>query len=302
MKILLTADEAAGLRVLRLLINSSHEIAAVITPEKNSAIRNTASRSSVPVMEPSNLNRPSFADQVRESSIDVLLNVHLLYIIHPEIIGAVRTGAFNLHPGPLPHYAGLHTPGWAIYNREKEYGVTLHWLDEGIDTGKIAYKAPVSVQPDETGFSLSVKCATKGIKLISRLLNDLSSDPSAIPRIPQDLSCRTYFKNNERPQKGYVNWSKPSAEIDAFIRAFNYSPFKSPWGLPKTTRNGSEIAISSTNLTYDPCDKKPGTVELNGKDIARVATRDYWLTLKPCNAEGKPVPVHSVLKNGDILR
>ena len=58
-----------------------------------------------------------------------------------DVLEAPRIGSFNLHPGPLPEYAGLNAPSWAIYHGEQEHRVTLHWLDAGIDTGPIAYGA-----------------------------------------------------------------------------------------------------------------------------------------------------------------
>ncbi|MEX0721113.1 MAG: formyltransferase family protein [Balneolaceae bacterium] len=301
MNILLTADEAAGLHTFRMLNNSNHHIAAVITSENNFAIRKLATQLSIPVMEPSNLIDPAFANWIQTKKIDVLLNVHLLYIIHPHIIGAVTMGAFNLHPGPLPKYAGLNTPSWAIYNREEEYGVTLHWLEEGIDTGHIAYKAPVPLKKDETGLSLSTKCATTGMKLISKLLKDLSSGITAVPRIPQDTTGRKFFKRKEVPQEGVIKWTQTSTKIDAFVRACNYAPFKSPWGYPKTSYKKSNVEISSVTLTEEACTTKPGTVKITHNEFVRVATADYWLSIKTCGIDGKQVPAHTVFKEGDVL-
>ena len=67
------------------------------------------------------------------------MNVHSLFLIHPWS-SAPTIGSFNLHPGPLPEYAGLNVPSWAIYEGEKRsHGVTVHWMDEGVDTGPIAW-------------------------------------------------------------------------------------------------------------------------------------------------------------------
>jgi len=59
----------------------------------------------------------------------------------PEaVLGVPARGAWNLHPGPLPRYAGLNAPSWAIYRGEQRHGVTVHRMDRGIDTGDIAYQ------------------------------------------------------------------------------------------------------------------------------------------------------------------
>ena len=74
---------------------------------------------------------------MREQGVDLLLNVHSLYLIaRRTVVAAPRIGSFNLHPGPLPEYAGLNTPSWAIYNGEREHGVTVHWMEPGVDTGR----------------------------------------------------------------------------------------------------------------------------------------------------------------------
>src|SRR5690554_3507583 len=109
MNILLTADEAAGLQTLRLLLKSRHHIRGVVTSRANRAIRKLAEENHLSLPDPSLLCNPSFAGWLRRENVDVLLNVHLLRIIHPDVITALRVGAFNLHPGPLPAYAGLNT-------------------------------------------------------------------------------------------------------------------------------------------------------------------------------------------------
>ncbi|MEX0608706.1 MAG: formyltransferase family protein [Balneolaceae bacterium] len=301
MNILLTADEAAGAHAFRLLNDSHHEVKAVITPEENFTIRSLATRTKTPVLNPSKLTDPNFATWIRQNNIDVLLNVHLLYIIHPAVIEAVSAGAFNLHPGPLPTYAGLNTPSWAIYNGEKEYGVTLHWLEKGIDTGHIAYRESVLLNQQETGLTLSTKCAHSGMNLISKLLKNLSEDCAAIPRIPQNITGRRYFKKKEIPQNGCITWAKTSTEIDAFVRASNYSPFKSPWGFPKTTYKGSEVKISSVSLTDVSCCVKPGTINFVRDEVVRVATADNWLAIKTCGVNGSQVPAHTIFCDGDVL-
>src|SRR5262249_48108381 len=144
---------------------------------------------------------PLFAKVIREQEVDLLLNVHSLFVIKPEIVEAPRFGSFNLHPGPLPRYAGLNAPSWAIYHGESKHGVTLHRMLAGIDTGPIAYQALFDIEDNDTGFSLSAKCIKFGMELIKQLLETAKSDPQAIPAIEQDLTRREYF-GKAMPQNG----------------------------------------------------------------------------------------------------
>ena len=93
---------------------------------------------------------PKFAEVVSAEKVDRLLNVHSLFVIAREIIQAPRFGSFNLHPGPLPRYAGLNALSWAIYRGELRHGVTIHKMLPGTDTGPIAYQAILEIEENDT--------------------------------------------------------------------------------------------------------------------------------------------------------
>ena len=102
--------------------------------------------------------------------MDLLLNVHALSVLPAELVAAPRIGSFNLHPGPLPGYAGLNAPSWAIYHGEKTHAVTVHWMDGGIDTGPIAYQSELEITDEDRGFTLSAKCVRAGLPMLQDLL------------------------------------------------------------------------------------------------------------------------------------
>src|SRR6056297_2152461 len=212
MNFLLAADESAGLHALHLLQKSSHNLSGVITPANNSALQKNLLKTETPILAPKNLTDPNFSNWILKNKIDVLLNVHLLYIIHPEILKSLALDAFNLHTGRLPEYAGLNAPSWAIYNRAERHGVTLHRIEEDIDTGSIAYSSTFPIHSDDTGLTLSIRSVNEGLQLISKLLETLEKDPHSIPAIKQDFKNRHYYGRNEVPQNGYLNWSLPAVE------------------------------------------------------------------------------------------
>src|SRR5262249_60324325 len=113
---------------------------------------------------------PAFAEVIRAEEVDLLLNVHSLFVIKPEIVAAPRYGSFNLHPGPLPRYAGLNAPSWAIYRGERAHGVTLHRMLAGIDTTTIAHPRLFGIEETDTGFSVVAECIKFGMWLISQVL------------------------------------------------------------------------------------------------------------------------------------
>lgn len=314
MNILLAAEEAAGVHALRLVSNSVHNLAGVLTTlnspgeisgfirkPTNSSVVSTAQNLEIPVLDARKVQDPKFADWMVSHHIDVLLNVHSLYRICPEVVQAVRVGAFNLHPGPLPGYSGLNVPSWAVYNQEPTHAVTLHHISAKIDTGHIVYETQFPLTSSDTGLTVSTTCAKKGLELIERLLKDLSRDPQSIPSRPQDLSQRTFYKRNQIPGNGFIQWSQPAHKIDAFVRACNYSPFPSPWGEPKSRYGNKEITILKTTLSNKVCNEAPGTVGqmIDGKTA--IATADDWILVDKCKADGKSVVAASFLTPGDKL-
>jgi methionyl-tRNA formyltransferase len=143
--ILLVGEESAGIQTLKALTDSDHRIVAVMASQSknNSVLANLweTSESLGYQTWPSILvKEPRFADEVRAAEVDVILNIHSLFIINKEVVKAPRIGCFNMHPGPLPRYAGLNAVSWAIYRGETSHGVTIHKMEPGIDTGPIVYQ------------------------------------------------------------------------------------------------------------------------------------------------------------------
>lgn len=323
MNILLVAEEAAGVQALRLLSGSDHLLSGVLTTidspntaahkekyggtadtgkkSSNSSITAVAGRMDVPVMAAECVRNPDFARWMKSHHIDVLLNVHSLYQICPEVVQAAEFGAFNLHPGPLPAYAGLNVPSWAVYNEEATHAVTVHYISGKIDAGHIVYETQFPLTSADTGLSVSTTCSQKGMALIKRLLDQLSSDPAAVPSRPQDLSQQKVYKSRQVPGKGFIQWTEPAHRVNAFVRACNYVPFLSPWGEPKTRWGEKEISILKTSLSPDICHEIPGTIGQMMDGKRAVATADYWILVGKCKVDGATSVAASFLKQGDIL-
>jgi methionyl-tRNA formyltransferase len=213
------------------------------------------------------------------------------------VLTAPRIGSFNLHPGPLPEYAGLSVPSWAIYNGETRHGVTVHWMESEIDTGAIAYAETVAVTGQDTGLSLSVKCIKVGVPLVARLLEDAARDPGSIPRVPQDLSRRRYFRR-AAPDQGRLRWDLPARRIVDFVRASDYAPFPSPWGTPATVWDGAEVGVARAELTGERCEAAAGAVGRVADTAAMVAAGDEWVRVLRVRVGEQTVEAAEILREG----
>jgi methionyl-tRNA formyltransferase len=307
--ILLVGEESAGIQTLRALADSEHRIVAVMaSPSKNNGglanLWETAEKLGYQPWPAKLVKDPRFADEVRAAEVDVILNIHSLFIINKEVVNAPRIGCFNMHPGPLPRYAGLNVVSWAIYRGETSHGVTIHKMEPGIDTGHIVYQELFDIDDADTGLTLSAKCIRSGIALVLRLIETASSDPAAIPLMPQDLTKREYF-GREIPYEGRLFWSLPAREIVNFVRACDFFPFHSPWGHPQTIlgtmSNPQEICVVKACLTGERCDVSPGTVGDVVRPGVKISCGDEWIIVNKLKVEGRYVNPADVLKQGSRL-
>jgi UDP-4-amino-4-deoxy-L-arabinose formyltransferase/UDP-glucuronic acid dehydrogenase (UDP-4-keto-hexauronic acid decarboxylating) len=269
-RIAVICGEAAGARLLQALARGAHEVIAVLASGPAQAV---AARLGYRPQPAERVREASFAAELAHARVELLLNVHSLYLLPQGLLCVPSRGAWNLHPGPLPRYAGLNAPSWAIYHGERRHGVTVHRMSAGIDTGDIAFQESFPIADSDTGLSVALRCAERGVALLQRLL-----DPAAeIPRLPQDLAQRTYFGRGV-PQAGRIDWRAPARRIFDFVRACDYHPFPSPWGVPRAELEGEEVEVRKVGLTGTPCRERPGTLKAE-ENRTFVACGDEWLRL-----------------------
>lgn len=301
LRVLLIAEEAAGVQTLRMLAGSAHQVVAVMTRgvgglAVGATVAGVASRLGYRLWPARQAKESRFADTIRREDVDLLLNVHAMYVLPPDVVAAPRIGSFNLHPGPLPRYAGLNAPSWAIYHGEQSHAVTVHWMDGGIDTGALAYESEIAIDQDDTGLTLSAKCVRAGLPLLHDLLQAASGD--AIPHRPQPDAIRRYY-GREVPHEGRLLWTESALRIVNFVRACDYAPFSSPWGHPRAYLAGRELCVLKAALTGERSDAPAGTVGRQVGSDMLVAARDEWVRLRRVQVGSSIFPAADVLRPGE---
>lgn len=302
---LLIAEESAGVQTLRMLGDTGHNVAGVMASRTKPSgglptLWEIAQSLGCQAWPAELVKDPAFGLQMAGQQLDLILNVHSLYVIRPELLRAASIGAFNLHPGPLPRYAGLNAPSWAIYRGETTHGVTLHKMVPEVDAGPIAYQTLFPIGATDTAFKVASRCIREGTVLLRRLLETASHSPQEIPQVSQDLSKREYFGRGV-PEDGILSWSRPAEHLVRFVRACDYDPYRSPWGKTRSFLNGREIAITRASLTRSGCgDALPGTVRQVQESI-QVAASDEWVTVEEVAVQGRRAKPGEVLSSGDRL-
>lgn len=301
MRTLLVAEESAGVQTLKLLLDKGLPPVAALTraPDgRGTTVATVAQAAGVPLLDPDRVRDPGFARWIVEREVDLLLNVHSLAIADGQVLAAPRIGSFNLHPGPLPRYAGLNAPSWAIYEGQDRHAVTVHWMAAEVDAGPVAYEAWFDIAPTDTGLRVAANCVKHGIPLLERLLEDAAEGADAIPARPQPTTGRRWYGPGA-PHDGRLPWSLPARRVVDLVRAADYRPFPSPWGTPTAELDGRTVEIVAVAATGVAADAPPGAVGQVDADGALVATADEWVRVQRLRCDGEAAAPHDVLNPGD---
>ena len=145
----------------------------------------------VPVAEPTNPNTLDFIVAMRRLEPDVFLAVGYTNRLKAELLGVPRLLAANFHASLLPAYRGKHPLYWALQNGEKWVGLTVHVMDQGLDTGDILYQVREAVLPGDTVADLYERIMIQSVPLVGRLLADVEA--GKLTRTPQGNVGASYY-------------------------------------------------------------------------------------------------------------
>jgi methionyl-tRNA formyltransferase len=177
---------------------------------------------------------------------------------------------YNLHFSCLPRYKGMYTSVWPILNQDTETGVTLHLIDNGIDTGDIIAQRVFPIDQNETARSLYFKYILQGSKLITDHIGCLLSGSVTLKTQPAQGSSY-YAKQSIDYQGALLDLNQVAVSIAAQVRAYSFREYQ----LPKL--NGSEIvdSVILSTRTFS----SPGTVLEETSDKLIISTIDYDIAL-----------------------
>ncbi len=295
-KCVLMGDTSLLVQCGELLGSRGHDIALVISG--NSAITDWARANEIGTVTPD----AKLAESVSARAFDWFFSIGNLRMIPGDVWRQARTGAANFHDGPLPAYAGLNTPAWAILAGEQRHGVTWHALADGVDTGDIYTQRTLELSEGETSLSLNTKCFEAGIDTFAELLERIES--GTLTGTPQDFTLRTYYSRNARPNAfATIDFRARTEEVGRLARALDFGPgYANTLALPKIqTRTGAKnvTGLEAATLGHPMA---PGTVASVDASGAVVATVDGAVRiLGLCDENGDALDLTSTLSVGDVL-
>ena len=229
---------------LRALIESEHEVAAVITkPDKASGrgrkliyspVKDEALKAGIPIFQPDKIGTEEFLDELRRTAPDIFVLVSYAKMIPMSLCDIAPFGCINMHPSLLPKYRGSGPIRGPILNGDKTGGVTIMQIAEAMDAGDILLQEEIVLDPKESVRTYEEKAAKAGAAALLKALEGLEA--GTITPIPQNHEEATYLKKISKAD-GLIDFSKPAAEIERQIRACD------PWPSAFTYLNGKIFKI-----------------------------------------------------------
>lgn len=276
-----------------------HQVLAVVTqPDKRkgrgkaiiySPVKEEALKAGIPVLQPEKVRDEDFIRQLEELEPEVIVVAAFGQILPEKILDMPPFGCLNIHASLLPAYRGAAPIQWAVINGEKETGLTIMYMEKGLDTGDMIEKEVVPVDPKETGESLHDKLAEKSGPLILRVLDEISAGRAK--RTRQDDSASSYAPMLSK-KTGHIDWSKDAASIERLVRGLN------SWPSAYTFFKGKTLKIWDCDVeeANDPERVREGTVTEVARNSFTVGTGRGLLVVKEVQLQGKRrMPVRDFL-------
>ena len=243
-------------------------------------------------------------DWMAAQPFDYLFSIVNLSLLPDALIQLPAQQAFNFHDGPLPRFAGLNTPSWALIDGATEYGVTWHEMTAGADRGRIAAQRLFPVDADETALSLNAKCFDAGITTFAELADQI--DAGNVTLKAQDEAARTYFSKYQRPAAASaIQFDAPADRVCQFIAAHQFGAgYPNPFASAKLVLDTHTLIVGHATQQSAASTLAPGTVvsieTTAAGDLAATiatATNDVRLSGLVCLA-GVPLATDSAAQFG----
>ncbi len=293
MRVVFIGTGEIGLPVLRwLLAAPEHELVGVVTqPDKPvgraqriepTPIKAALDRSSISILQPERIKRPEAIAAIQALAPDVAVVMAYGQILPRAVLEIPRVACLNLHASLLPRHRGAAPIQAAIVAGDTESGITVMYMDEGLDTGDILLQRQMILSPNETGGSLHDRLGEMAPAATAEALSLLAAGNA--PRVPQSSAEATYAPKLER-EHGRIDWNDSAGAIERRIRAYN--PWPGSYVLLQD-REGLErkLKIFSAVITTEGA-PSAGQLRATPDRGLVIGARDGGLQLQQVQLEGK---------------
>lgn len=284
MKIIYMGTPDFAVPCLKTLISSQHEVIAVYTqPDKPKGrgyalapppVKVTAVESGIPVFQPTTLKTDEEFLKLSQLNPDIIIVAAYGKLLPKRIIDLPKYGCINLHGSLLPKYRGAAPIQWAVINGEKQTGITVMQMNEGLDTGDMLIKCPVEIGENETAAQLHDKLAKVSADIILDAIEKIENGELTPEKQDDSQSCYSPMLDKSICR---IDWSLPAQTVHNKVRGLN------SWPVSLAEINGKRVKIYLTEKS-DACGK-PG--EIIAISPLTVACGENSVIIKELQLEGK---------------
>ncbi|MGE5391058.1 MAG: methionyl-tRNA formyltransferase [Deltaproteobacteria bacterium] len=231
MKLVYMGTSSFAVPTLKKLIDSTHQVIGVVSqPDRPSGrggkltpspVKKLAIQHGITIYQPDRIKEPESIEQVLAMEPELIIVVSYGQIIPAAILNHPRHGCINVHASLLPAYRGAAPIQRAIMAGESETGITIMYMDEGLDTGDIIVQIRTAIGPDMEHGELEALLAELGAELLLDTINIL--EKGRVKRTTQDHTRATYAQRLSREDEA-VDWSQPAVKIHDQLRALSPQP------------------------------------------------------------------------------
>jgi methionyl-tRNA formyltransferase len=292
MRVVFIGTGEIGVPTLHALLGSEeHQLAAVVTqPDKPvgrdqriepSPIKKALAGTKIPILQPARIKDRQSIDEISARSPQAIVVMAYGQILPRGILETPRVACLNLHASLLPRHRGAAPIQAAIASGDSETGITVMYMDEGLDTGDILLQRKIDILPTETGGSLHDRLGQIAPDALLESLQLLAKEIA--PRIPQNNALATYASKLNR-NDGKIDWSQPADILERKIRAFN------PWPGAFTTiaaKSGKPRILKIFSASIVDLVGEPGEILQTEERGLVIAASERALLLEEVQPEGK---------------
>jgi len=302
MRVIFIGTGDVGLPSLSWLLREHEVVAVVAQPDKPVGrkqiltpppTKQLALEHGIPVLQPQRIREPAAVAELAALAADVIVVMAYGQILPKALLLLPKLACLNLHASLLPLHRGAAPIQAALLAGEPQTGITVMWMDEGLDTGDILLTRPLRIRRRETGGTLHDRLAALAPEALAEAMALLAAGTAT--RLPQESAAATYAAKLSR-ESGVIDWRATCKAIDRQVRAMNPWPASSTrladpaGGLPHKLKIFSVIQCRRTS-------GEPGIVLRADKHGLLVAAGEGAVLLTDVQLEGKRrMPVRDFLR------
>jgi len=273
---------------LKALIDGPDDVVAVVTqPNRPKGrgkqltpppVKLLAESADIPVLQPSKIRTEEFLNGLLSYQPDLVVVTAYGRILPRSLLELAPMGCINVHGSLLPLHRGAAPIQWSVIKGDKEVGVTVIRMDEGMDTGDILLQDSIQAAPDETAGTLFEKLAHLGSDTLLKAIKGLKE--GTVAGTPQDHSQATKAPMLKKTD-GLIDWSKNARELESLIRGLD------PWPYAFCFLDTKRLRLFKPEVVYKWNAAEPGSLLRADKRGLVIACGKDTLLIKEIQPEGK---------------